>query len=61
MDLDIGVARGLLTAILLVLFLGIWAWSWSRKRKKDFDEAAQLPLEDDSRPPAKSKNKEQTP
>lgn len=57
--MDIGDVRGLITATLLVLFLGIWAWTWSRKRKKDFDDAAQLPLEDDQRPP-QEKSKEQS-
>ena len=37
---------GIITAVLLVLFVGGWAWAWSPKRKKDFDEAAQLPLSD---------------
>ncbi len=58
--MDMGVIRGLITAILVILFLGIWAWSWSKRRRKDFDAAAQLPLEDDSHPPAKGNNKEHT-
>ena len=58
--MDIGTIRGLITVILLVLFLGVWAWSWSRKRKQEFDEAAQLPLEDDTRPPTTKQGKERT-
>jgi cytochrome c oxidase cbb3-type subunit 4 len=54
--MDIGVMRGLLTAAIMILFLGIWAWSWSRKRRADFDAAAQLPLGDDSRPTADNTN-----
>ncbi|HEX9852222.1 MAG TPA: cbb3-type cytochrome c oxidase subunit 3 [Woeseiaceae bacterium] len=42
------------------MFVGIWAWSWSRKRRADFDAAAQLPMDDDSRPPAAHKNEEHT-
>lgn len=38
---------GIVTVVLLVLFLAGWAWAWSPRRKKTFDEAAQLPLEDD--------------
>ena len=57
--MDIGIVRGLITAILVGLFLGIWAWSWSRKRRADFDAAAQLPLGDDTHPPAERNNKEQ--
>jgi cytochrome c oxidase cbb3-type subunit 4 len=59
MEIDMGIVRGLLTVTLLLLFLGVWAWSWSRKRKTDFDAAAKMPLEDDSRPPAED-YKEQT-
>ncbi|MDH4048071.1 MAG: cbb3-type cytochrome c oxidase subunit 3 [Gammaproteobacteria bacterium] len=57
--MDIGIVRGLITAALLVLFLGIWAWTWSRKRKVEFDEAAQLPLQDDRQPKNRKEGKEQ--
>lgn len=39
---------GILTAILLVTFVGIWIWAWSKKRQPDFTETANLPLEDDT-------------
>lgn len=39
---------GLMTGVLLILFLGICIWSWSSKRKDSFDRMAQLPLEDAS-------------
>ncbi|HLT91426.1 MAG TPA: CcoQ/FixQ family Cbb3-type cytochrome c oxidase assembly chaperone [Woeseiaceae bacterium] len=48
--MDMGIVRGLVTAVLLVLFTAIWIASWSRKRKTDFDEAARLPLVDDEAP-----------
>ena len=35
---------GVVTVILLVVFLAGWAWAWSPRRKPAFDEAAQLPL-----------------
>ena len=38
---------GIITIILLLLFVGGWAWAWSPRRKRDFDEAARLPLEQD--------------
>lgn len=38
---------GIVTALLLVLFVGGWIWAWSPKRKPDFDAAARLPLNDD--------------
>lgn len=41
---------GILTAILLVTFIGLWIWAWSRRRQRDFTEAANLPLEDSDAP-----------
>ena len=38
---------GIITTLLLLIFLAGWAWAWSPRRKKTFDEAARLPLEDD--------------
>lgn len=40
--------NGVLTGILLVLFVGIWIWAWSGRNKKSFDEMSRLPLEDNS-------------
>ena len=57
--MDMGIVRGLFTAIILVLFVGIWAWSWSKKRHADFEAAAQLPFGDDEAPPATEDLKEQ--
>ena len=37
---------GIITSILLVLFVLGWAWAWSPRHKADFDAAAQLPLDD---------------
>tara|TARA_R110002167_G_scaffold180956_8_gene381174 strand:- start:270 stop:485 length:216 start_codon:yes stop_codon:yes gene_type:complete len=39
---------GVMTGILLFLFIGICIWSWSSKRKDSFDRMARLPLEDDA-------------
>jgi cytochrome c oxidase cbb3-type subunit 4 len=49
--MNMGDLRGLITVVLLILFVGLWAWTWSRKNKKQFDEAARLPLEDGDAPP----------
>ena len=46
--MDINTLRGILTAVLMVAFIGMVFWAYSRKRKADFDEAARLPLEDDN-------------
>ena len=37
---------GIVTLILIALFLGAWAWAWQPKRKPEFEAAARLPLED---------------
>lgn len=39
---------GIVTAILLVLFVAGWFWAWSPRRKASFDAAARLPLDDDA-------------
>ena len=39
---------GIITSVLLVLFLVGCAWAWSPRRKREFDEAARLALEDPS-------------
>lgn len=41
---------GIITAILLALFVIGSVWAYSPRRKPEFDAAARLPLEDDSRP-----------
>ncbi|HZD53269.1 MAG TPA: CcoQ/FixQ family Cbb3-type cytochrome c oxidase assembly chaperone [Woeseiaceae bacterium] len=45
--MDIGTIRGLITAVLLLLFIGLWITTWSRKRRASFDEASRLPLVED--------------
>ena len=37
---------GIVTAILLTLFVAGWIWAWRPARKAEFDAAAQLPLVD---------------
>ncbi len=58
--MEIGLVRGLITAILLILFIGLWFWSWSKKRNTEYEAAAQLPLEDDSQPPSGNKYNNET-
>jgi cytochrome c oxidase cbb3-type subunit 4 len=41
---------GIVTAILLLCFLGGWIWAWSPRRKRDFEDASRLPLDDDQEP-----------
>lgn len=48
--MDINTIRGIITAILLLLFLWLIAWAWSRRRAAVFDEMARMPLEDEDTP-----------
>jgi cytochrome c oxidase cbb3-type subunit IV len=45
--MDINDLRGISTGFLLFAFIGLCFWAYSKKRKKSFDEAANLPFEDD--------------
>ena len=38
---------GIVTLLLMLLFLAGWAWAWSPRRKAAFDAAARMPLDDD--------------
>lgn len=46
--MDLGVFRGIITGVLLVLFVWLVAWAWSKSRKAEFDAAARVPLEEDA-------------
>ena len=43
--IDINVVRGLITLVLMLLFIGVCIWAYSSKRKQDFEQASRLPLE----------------
>jgi cytochrome c oxidase cbb3-type subunit 4 len=47
--MDIGTFRGVITALLLVLFVALVCWAYGRRRHADFAAAAALPLEEDAR------------
>jgi cytochrome c oxidase cbb3-type subunit 4 len=49
---------GIITAVMLLLFIGICIWAFSPSRKRDFDAAARLPLSDD--PPATDEEQKRT-
>jgi cytochrome c oxidase cbb3-type subunit 4 len=38
---------GIVTSLLLLVFVGGWYWAWRPALKAEFDAAARLPLEDD--------------
>ena len=41
-----GALSGVISLVLLVLFVAGWFWVWSPKRREVFDAAARLPLEE---------------
>ena len=45
---SLGFFRGVIAAVLLVLFIALWLWAYSRHRRPVFDALAELPLEDDA-------------
>lgn len=45
--MDIGTFRGIVTAVLLGLFVWLVVWAYSKSRQANFDAAARLPLEED--------------
>ena len=42
------------TLVVVVLFVGIVIWAWSGKRKQEFDEAANIPFNEDDKPAEKT-------
>lgn len=52
--MDAGTWRGIFTALMLLLFVAVCIWAFSGRRNTDFEEASQLPLDEDdqTRPPA---------
>jgi len=48
----IGIVRGVITLILMFLFIAFTVWVWGKQRKESFDSMARMPLEDDRAPPA---------
>jgi cytochrome c oxidase cbb3-type subunit 4 len=45
--ITLGTVRGIITGVLLVLFIWLVAWAWSRRRAPTFEAAARAPLEED--------------
>ncbi len=39
--------RSIVTVVSLLTFLGIVGWAWSRRNQANFQEAAQLPFQDE--------------
>ena len=51
----IGTVRGVITLILMLLFIAVTIRTWSRSRKESFESMARLPLEDDDKAVTRNK------
>ena len=58
--MDYGTFRGILTIIILIIFIGIVAWAYSKKRKASFDEAANLVFDDKKQEQESPKDKQES-
>jgi cytochrome c oxidase cbb3-type subunit IV len=47
LGIDWATTGGVMTVLALLLFVGVAIWAWSPARKQRFDEAAQIPLQDE--------------
>jgi len=47
METDVNVLRSLFTVVSFFSFIGIVVWAYSRKNSSDFEQAANLPFEQD--------------
>ncbi|MGB5606305.1 MAG: cbb3-type cytochrome c oxidase subunit 3 [Gammaproteobacteria bacterium] len=56
--MDYSLIQSIWTVVVLVLFVGIVIWAWSGKRKQRFDEAANIPFDEDEAPQAGKNSKE---
>ncbi|AXQ15874.1 MULTISPECIES: CcoQ/FixQ family Cbb3-type cytochrome c oxidase assembly chaperone [Shewanella] len=45
--MDYGTIQGIITLVLILVFVGIFAWAYSSRRQKQFDEAANLVFSDE--------------
>ncbi len=50
----IGILRGVITLVLLILFIMMVLWAWSGRRKELFDSMARMPLDEDEGPADRS-------
>jgi cytochrome c oxidase cbb3-type subunit 4 len=47
MEFDINTGRAVVTVLSMITFIGIMFWAYSSRNSADFEEAAQLPFDQD--------------
>jgi cytochrome c oxidase cbb3-type subunit 4 len=45
--MDVNALRSVTTVVSLLVFIAIVCWAWSKRRSADFEQAANLPFEQD--------------
>jgi cytochrome c oxidase cbb3-type subunit 4 len=50
LEISMGTLRGIITAVLLGLFVWLVFWAWNKARRPDFEAAARMPLDDQETP-----------
>jgi len=55
--MDIIDIRSGFTVVMIVTFVSIVVWAWSKKRVKDFNEAANMPLDEPEVPRPAANNR----
>ena len=56
--MDLTLIQSVWTIVVMVVFIGIVIWAWSGKRKQRFEDAANIPFNEDGQSPSDSKTKE---
>lgn len=56
--MDINIFRGVMTLIIMLLFIGLCIWVYSKKRKPMYEDAARMALDDDDKKSSVSNGKE---
>jgi len=46
--MDYSLIQSIWTVVVMVVFIGIVVWAWSGKRKQRFEQAANIPFDDDA-------------
>ena len=41
-----GHVAGVITVIVMLIFVGIWIWAWRPRHARTFERLAQIPMED---------------
>lgn len=41
-----GHLTGVVTVVLMVVFIGIWTWAWRKRHRPTFKRMSELPMED---------------